>query len=257
MTKCLVCDIEEDSLDSVLRGQQFDVIVCADVLEHLRTPRDVLLRIKPFLRPTGYLVVSVPNVTHASVIYELIHSRFDYRQRGSWTIPSAFLLSVESVFAARGVRLRCRRVASDSEIAYRHGVQDQAARRGGGATFPDDLQPQPRRQTYQFVVKAYPALSSERAEGGLLVFQERVRNLENDLDPGRRVAPATQHPGVDGDPPHRPARRLIRRVLGLEHQEFMIHDVESKTGEARPASVSVAKADPGRQCSTASQPTCV
>ena len=45
----------------------FDAIVCADVLEHLPRPEELLARIRSWLRDGGTLLVSVPNVANVSV----------------------------------------------------------------------------------------------------------------------------------------------------------------------------------------------
>jgi 2-polyprenyl-3-methyl-5-hydroxy-6-metoxy-1,4-benzoquinol methylase len=60
----------------------FDVIICADVLEHLRDPQAVLRRLKSFLASDGWMIVSVPNVAHWSVRLSLLAGRFDYRPSG-------------------------------------------------------------------------------------------------------------------------------------------------------------------------------
>jgi 2-polyprenyl-3-methyl-5-hydroxy-6-metoxy-1,4-benzoquinol methylase len=61
---------------------QFDAIVCADVLEHLRDPRGTLATLRPALASTGELTISVPNVAHLWVRLSLLLGRFDYADRG-------------------------------------------------------------------------------------------------------------------------------------------------------------------------------
>jgi 2-polyprenyl-3-methyl-5-hydroxy-6-metoxy-1,4-benzoquinol methylase len=60
----------------------FDVVVCADVLEHLPRPEALLERIRAWLRPGGTLLVSVPNVANVSVRAALLAGRFPYADRG-------------------------------------------------------------------------------------------------------------------------------------------------------------------------------
>jgi 2-polyprenyl-3-methyl-5-hydroxy-6-metoxy-1,4-benzoquinol methylase len=60
----------------------FDVIVAADVLEHLRDPEAVLRLLERYLAPGGRLVVSLPNVANASVRGGLLLGRFDYTETG-------------------------------------------------------------------------------------------------------------------------------------------------------------------------------
>lgn len=56
----------------------FDVIVFADVLEHLRDPWQVLKVVREWLTPSGCVLVSLPNVAHWSVRFRLLLGRFDY-----------------------------------------------------------------------------------------------------------------------------------------------------------------------------------
>ena len=59
--------------------QSFDVVVCGDVLEHLRQPAAVLSELKLLLKPGGYFLVSLPNAAHASIKAGLLQSHvFQY-----------------------------------------------------------------------------------------------------------------------------------------------------------------------------------
>jgi 2-polyprenyl-3-methyl-5-hydroxy-6-metoxy-1,4-benzoquinol methylase len=62
--------------------EEFDVILFADVLEHLRNPQAVLQRALPALRPQGRVIVSVPNVANIVVRLNLLFGRFNYTDRG-------------------------------------------------------------------------------------------------------------------------------------------------------------------------------
>ena len=60
----------------------FDVVVCADVLEHLVHPEEALERIRGWLKPGGVLLVSLPNIANVSVRASLLAGRFRYTHRG-------------------------------------------------------------------------------------------------------------------------------------------------------------------------------
>lgn len=62
--------------------QEFDYILLADVLEHVREPAAVLERSLSCLKPKGEVIVSVPNVAHIFVRLSLLFGRFDYADRG-------------------------------------------------------------------------------------------------------------------------------------------------------------------------------
>jgi SAM-dependent methyltransferase len=72
-------DIEGLDLDW---GQRFDCLILADVLEHLRDPASVLMRLRSALAPQGCAIVSVPNVAHLTVRLGLLAGRFQYADRG-------------------------------------------------------------------------------------------------------------------------------------------------------------------------------
>lgn len=78
----LVGDVEELPLEAHFAPESYDVILLADVLEHLRDPWMILRRLRPLVKGKGYLVASIPNIAHAAVILELIEGRFRYRPRG-------------------------------------------------------------------------------------------------------------------------------------------------------------------------------
>jgi len=59
-----------------------DVIVLADVLEHLGDPVGVLRALREALSPGGRLVFSVPNATHASVLGGAFRGRWDRELEG-------------------------------------------------------------------------------------------------------------------------------------------------------------------------------
>ena len=56
----------------------FDAVLFGDVLEHLEDPSAALVKVGPWLSPTGVVVASVPNVGHWSVVEDLVAGRFDY-----------------------------------------------------------------------------------------------------------------------------------------------------------------------------------
>jgi O-antigen biosynthesis protein len=77
-----VADLESADLLSVFSGKRYDYIVCADVLEHLRSPQRVLDACQQLLAPNGRLLISVPNVAYAGLLGELMGGEFRYRVEG-------------------------------------------------------------------------------------------------------------------------------------------------------------------------------
>ncbi len=61
---------------------EFDYILFADVLEHLRDPEAALKRSLPALKGDGEVIVSVPNIANLVMRLGLLCGRFDYGDRG-------------------------------------------------------------------------------------------------------------------------------------------------------------------------------
>jgi 2-polyprenyl-3-methyl-5-hydroxy-6-metoxy-1,4-benzoquinol methylase len=62
--------------------EEFDYIVFADVLEHLRDPAAVLRTCLPALKESGKIIISVPNVANFVVRLSLLFGKFNYNDRG-------------------------------------------------------------------------------------------------------------------------------------------------------------------------------
>ncbi len=80
ITEFHLCDLESELPASI--GGPFDVILAADVLEHLRDPQQVLKNLSGFLKPAGRVVVSVPNIGHWYGRLKIGLGLFDYDRRG-------------------------------------------------------------------------------------------------------------------------------------------------------------------------------
>jgi SAM-dependent methyltransferase len=61
---------------------QYDVVVALDVIEHVVDTESLLSKIVDSLKPEGYLVTSIPNVAHYSIIRRLLGGKFEYSDSG-------------------------------------------------------------------------------------------------------------------------------------------------------------------------------
>ncbi|CAN7507694.1 methyltransferase domain-containing protein [Acidovorax delafieldii] len=77
-----VADLETADLLSMFGTKQYDYIVCADVLEHLKRPESVLQMCRELLTPEGRLLISVPNAAYSGLLAELLEGEFRYREEG-------------------------------------------------------------------------------------------------------------------------------------------------------------------------------
>jgi len=87
----------------------FDVVLFADVLEHLPDPRATLVAIRALLRPGGVVVYSIPNMGHLSVRLDLLEGRFMYTETGLLDKTHVHFydaFEIEDMFTAAGYGIR-------------------------------------------------------------------------------------------------------------------------------------------------------
>jgi 2-polyprenyl-3-methyl-5-hydroxy-6-metoxy-1,4-benzoquinol methylase len=71
----------EKWLDQFKTLNQFDVVLVADVLEHLNDPLTRLTKMVKLIKKDGFIVISLPHAGHASVLACMINNDFRY---GDW-----------------------------------------------------------------------------------------------------------------------------------------------------------------------------
>ena len=81
LDKVLQGDVE--SMDPGFEERYFDYIIFADVLEHLRSPRESLRKFMKYMRDDGYVIISIPNIRYIKVLYDLcVLGEWEYRPFG-------------------------------------------------------------------------------------------------------------------------------------------------------------------------------
>jgi 2-polyprenyl-3-methyl-5-hydroxy-6-metoxy-1,4-benzoquinol methylase len=73
---------DQGTVAAGLDDRKFDVILFADVLEHTADPLNVLRFYLGFLKPSGRIVVSLPNIACWDRRLALLFGRFDYADSG-------------------------------------------------------------------------------------------------------------------------------------------------------------------------------
>jgi 2-polyprenyl-3-methyl-5-hydroxy-6-metoxy-1,4-benzoquinol methylase len=71
-------EIFNSNIEDFPNSQKYDCIICGDVLEHLLNPGEQLKHISSLLNPSGYLIVSVPNAGHWTMVSDVANGRFEY-----------------------------------------------------------------------------------------------------------------------------------------------------------------------------------
>lgn len=153
--RVIVGDLEQLDLARELDGDSFDVMLAADVLEHLKDPPRVLLSLRRFLRSDGYLALSVPNVVHGSVRLAVLGGEFPYADLGLldrthlrfYTHSTLEDMLGEGGFALEHLDRQSRELEG-SEVPF------DAERLPPGLV--DALGDDPEALTYQFVARARP-----------------------------------------------------------------------------------------------------
>ncbi|HZF10347.1 MAG TPA: class I SAM-dependent methyltransferase [Thermoanaerobaculia bacterium] len=82
----VVAEEARQRLHAVLQGDiqtlpldgAFDVVLALELVEHLPASEPFLTRARQLLRPSGRLVLSIPNVGHYSIVEDLLAGRWDY-----------------------------------------------------------------------------------------------------------------------------------------------------------------------------------
>jgi methionine biosynthesis protein MetW len=118
-------------------GDDFDIVLMADVLEHVREPARLLDEAKARLRPGGSTMVSVPNFAHWYPRARVAAGRFDYDARGILDRDHLRFFtrrSFESLVAIGGWSVRRSEVVGlPLEVLDRgRGLATDGARMGGG-----------------------------------------------------------------------------------------------------------------------------
>ncbi|MCW2982697.1 MAG: class SAM-dependent methyltransferase [Conexibacter sp.] len=124
-------------VERMLAGARPDVIVCADVLEHLRDPWAVLAWLRTLLAPGGRAIVSVPNIAHWTARRALVRGRFDYTEFGLFdrthlrffTRASAAELARRAGFAVLAERPAGAPLPLESRVPALGRVRDRCVRR--------------------------------------------------------------------------------------------------------------------------------
>ena len=155
-------DLERIDLAERFMDCRYDFVLCADILEHLRQPGDLLTQLPKLLAPNGRVLASVPNVAYAGLIADLLAGEFRYRPEGlldETHLRFFTLASLSRLLEQHGLRV----VAVDA--AFRDVRESEFTDRHWSA-FPPALTRallgRPEALVYQFIVAA--AAVSEIAE---------------------------------------------------------------------------------------------
>lgn len=149
-------DLNDPAWPELVRNEGgFEVIVAADVLEHVYEPQSVLAGMKSLLNGNGYLVVSLPHVGHSAIQACLFAEDFEYRDWGLLDrthIRFFGIHNMQRLFDSAGMKIVAAefviRQAEETEFAERWSATPRALQ--------EALAINPFGCVYQVVIKAVP-----------------------------------------------------------------------------------------------------
>lgn len=152
----ITADLDALDVSQAFSGQQYDYIVCADVLEHLKHPERILDACQGLLAPQGQLLISIPNASYSGLQIELMMGEWKYRTEGLldrthlrfFTRASLLRFLQEQNWSPRSLDV-IERPLDDSE--FQHIPADQLP-----PAVLRHLMAQPDALAYQFICAAQP-----------------------------------------------------------------------------------------------------
>ncbi len=162
LDKILQVDLNMQSVhEHVETDGKFDVIVMADILEHLMNPQAVLASAQQLLAADGKVLISIPNAGYVGALLSLYDDEWNYREEGIldrthvrfYTQKSIMALLTDNGFDSY-LCDRVRRDLLDSEFQQRIDNQVDSVRNW--------LLAKPEGSTYQFIIEARPTTQQYR-----------------------------------------------------------------------------------------------
>ncbi len=150
---------EATLLNSAYGPGNFDVIVLADVLEHMYNPWGALKLLRSHLSPRGCILASVPNARNLAVLGQLANGRWRYEPAGLMDVTHIRFFTrkeVEEMFLATGYKIEAFTHNPDPRWARLMAEREKTKSVNLGKLKLQDLTPADVAElaTLQFYVKA-------------------------------------------------------------------------------------------------------
>ncbi|CAA6811825.1 MAG: Methyltransferase domain-containing protein [uncultured Thiotrichaceae bacterium] len=179
-------DLDDAESLSALQFEKFDVITLVDVIEHLQRPEALLERLKPLMMAESTILLSVPNVAHASVRLELLTGDFSYEDAG---ILDSTHLKFFTLKSLKSMLARCGFVINEIDYTW-HDIPDSVIsrylRQVGIEATPHilDYFHQPEAIAYQFIVSvSLPKISPEKNRDDSEGEDKMMPSMDHNLKP--------------------------------------------------------------------------
>ena len=182
--RMIISDLDNLEFSTTFGDTQFDVLVAADVLEHLRDPWHLLEQARSIIAPCGHAVFSIPNIGHAAVVAGLLNGHFDYCEKGLLDRTHLRFFTrkgIEDMLLTTGwlpIAWESHRVAPlDSEFAHHWQAQPEEQRL--------TISQHPDSDIYQFIVKAVPASETgwqQRLQAQIQALTDKAQATQRTLE---------------------------------------------------------------------------
>jgi 2-polyprenyl-3-methyl-5-hydroxy-6-metoxy-1,4-benzoquinol methylase len=185
----VVGDLDVLDLKGAL-GRSFDVILFLDILEHLKDPLLVLRNALELLSERGYVVISLPNVAHASMRAQLLSGHFSYTPTG--LLDATHLRFFDPTSVRQFLRDAGLVILDEARVTFPiDGTEIPVYLDQLDPALLESLRQDPNSETYQFLFMAAPEGSMAAFDPPLLparimqrelrASQEHIANLESML----------------------------------------------------------------------------
>jgi 2-polyprenyl-3-methyl-5-hydroxy-6-metoxy-1,4-benzoquinol methylase len=158
--RMIIEDVEKLDFEKTFEPASFDAVLCGDILEHLKNPSIFLEKIKPFLKPDGFLVVSLPNFCHGDVLINILQGDFHYTPTGLLDITHLRFFGLKNIytlFAGTGYKITDIRTVNH-DIGTTELMKDNQKI---PEHLSDLIRALPNSTVYQFVFTARPSTFNE------------------------------------------------------------------------------------------------
>lgn len=236
LSRLLVADLNAVRLADTFEEGEFDVLVFADVLEHLADPEKVLQDALDVLAPEGTVVVSVPNVAHGSLRLALLQGRWRYTEVGLLDRTHVRFFTFDGIvrlLADAGLVVEVARTTTTDPLNAMVEIEADAL----PATIVEWVRHQPNALDFQFVLRARrprdgeaPGLAA-RLEPAVPDDQVRMRDLhtermEEEQETRHRLLTIRDHIiGLEA--------AMVRADAQVAHAQRLVHEAEKEAETTR------------------------
>ncbi len=178
--RVVVGNVDDTEVWDLVDDESFDVITFGDVLEHLRDPLAVLRMAVRKLKPSGFVVTSLPNVAHGDVRLSLLHGTFRYQEIGLLDRTHIRFFTLQTT---RELLREAGLVVVDTRHVFMPLFQTELglSREDYSEAVLDEIRADPESETYQFVMQSVIDNGSQAVVDmarRLDTLSDRVRELE-------------------------------------------------------------------------------